>query len=150
VENLVRIAQTLCDGVFVQRAVGVRRTREDGVSPLRTQLGTRDFVVAASPTRPHGTGVRRMLFGATCRKNFGCSHVMLRADARANSGPLLTGALQDLHEWLSELGLTAIGRDAVARITRSRAHSLGIAAIATLLAAGVDLGQLVFVQLSFA
>ncbi len=111
--------QASCDGLFVHPLVGDRGPGGAGPAEMirRCERAVKrcgpgnSVLVAAFATIYRYNGLRESLFAALCRKNFGCSHLLLHHN----------GAERKIFERFPDLGITIIEPQDVVRPGPARA-----------------------------
>ena len=112
---LQRLLEDRCDGVFIQPVLDPKR--DELVDPTavgrrwerKTRASLPSAVFAVTPSAPSRFDPRHVLFAAICRKNFGCSHLVIdHATLAAAAGSSVRDYPRQLARRLDSLEMTLL------------------------------------------
>lgn len=122
-----------CDGIFIHPLVGPKKKGD--YSPdviiksyeliIEKQFKEKGVLLSAFQNYPRYSGPREAVFTAICRKNFGCSHIIIGRDHSGISGFYELDAAQKLFIKLGNIGIEPIFFDEVNYCKECKTHSEG-------------------------
>lgn len=120
-----------CDGIFIHPLIGPKKTGD--FTPevilksyemiIDNHFPTHGSLLAAFQSYPRYAGPREAVFTAICRKNFGCSHIIVGRDHSGVGNFYSPNASQELFIKLGDIGIKPIFFDEVNYCTVCQTHT---------------------------